>query len=121
MNAWPESTAGFPERMTLTEHFTILTRCASHWLDFQAYVVTGFADDRRLYGDDAGIEDFRTAEPFATGYLKWDGCNEWWLNENDNHFCAPLSFAEHIRELAETITAIATEDMERTDYERIEL
>lgn len=73
--------------------FTFTYETHSHHIEWKAYEVMGeCSTGALLYGDLQGPGDLATAEPYAHGDLKWDGCVNMYFDEQERcalHFCGP--------------------------------
>ena len=93
-----------------------------HWLDWVAYrIVACTEEDNPLYiripnwhatGDET--DDLSSAQPYCSGHLKWDGCNEWAFNTR-MHYCSPEGILRTVGEVVEIIRTIALQHMPGAD------
>lgn len=70
--------------------FRIVWSCKPHWADFKAYEMQASCDDGPIFNNDCelpGAGDVANAEPYLSGYVKWDGCCD--LTWGETHFCGP--------------------------------
>lgn len=72
-------------------------RHTDHWLDYEAYKMTASSDERmyeRKGAQDgfAMTSNIEEAEVTISGYVKWDGCTEFTLN--NTHFCGRADLKE---------------------------
>ena len=83
--------------------FTIRWRWKNDsWMDFEVFEVSGLEGEGgpKLYdqkdwqrsGD--VVPSINDAEPYCTGYIKWDGCAE--IDFESHHFCGSRCFKKHI-------------------------
>lgn len=97
-----------------------------HWADVEAFEYIGndvnedgtdgpkfFNRKDSSYSPDA-VYVMEEAEPYLTGYIKWDGCSE--LNIGCPHWCGPDDYRKHFR-LLEALYRRAQELMKSGNWE----
>jgi hypothetical protein len=107
------------------EDYGIVTVPDSHTIEFTVKEITGehiegagIMPGAWLYGANGETSDFDAAEPFLTGFIKWDGCSNWDFHSRDCmiHFCG-RKHATSIGRLMDRLYQIASERMEHYDAE----
>lgn len=107
------------------EDYGIVASPRSHVIDFTVKEITGehvsgagIMPGAWLYGPNGGTSDFDVAEPFLTGFIKWDGCSNWDFHTDDclRHFCGKVH-ATSIGRLMDRLYQIASERVESYDAE----
>jgi hypothetical protein len=86
------------------------------WCDFAIYPVLGVElGGRVLYETpdavnpmDAPTSDLDAAQPLVTGFVKWDGCTQWWQHDG-GHVDDRATFEEFFDALAEARRVALTE------------
>jgi 8-oxo-dGTP pyrophosphatase MutT (NUDIX family) len=69
-----------------------------HRVEWALFDVAGVQDDGTvLYATPSGkmgdwTEDIGKAAPTVTGFVKWDGCTQWWQNDNPCHVDSRQNF-----------------------------
>lgn len=85
-------------------HFTVVSEARDYKVDFTVYDVVGFCEgankgvyDRPIWhkigATDSmdSVETLEEAEVFLHGQVKWDGCADWYFDEQDRvmlHTCS---------------------------------
>lgn len=78
--------------------FRLVWNVNDYWADVVAYEHCGASDDGTVIWADAALQltdDFEQADPYLSGFVKWDGCSE--FNLGHQHFCGPHLYAQHAR------------------------
>jgi len=76
--------------------FRLVWNVNDYWADVVAYEHCGASDDGTVIWSDAALQltdDFEAADPYLTGFVKWDGCSEFALGQV--HFCGPFFYVQH--------------------------
>lgn len=91
--------------------FRVRWRVLDHWADVEVFEIVGVEvskdahirhflfhpkeddkSDTRTPGYDF-VESIDQAEPYLTGFIKWDGCTE--LDQGNPHWCGVHDFRQH--------------------------
>ena len=85
-------------------------------ISWVAWRITGFDGDTRFYESNSdaynrSVRSLAGAKRFCSGYLKWDGCNEWNFDDDQPHFCEPSGMAEAISEVARIVQRVGYREM----------
>ena len=91
------------------------------WLDWVAYRIAGYdtSDGHALFerwneGYDTVVDTPSEATPYAHGSIKWDGCSDWFFDEQDEcmlHFCNRKMAAGGLAALANAVYDFGQEFM----------
>lgn len=81
--------------------FRLVWSVQPYWADVTAYKVSGIDttgpmplfDRKGATSWPDGVSDHNDAEPYLTGYIKWDGCIE--LDQGRPHWCSPIDIKKH--------------------------
>jgi hypothetical protein len=93
--------------------FSVRFKYLPHWADVEVFEHIGINQPILYNKKDAvslpdPVESIDEAEPYLTGYIKWDGCSEFEFGRP--HWCGPRSYLLHFR-ILETIYKRAQELM----------
>jgi hypothetical protein len=82
--------------------FRVHWKYSSHWADVEVYEYIGeevsnpprkFFNRKNWVSSPDPVYSIDEAEPYLTGYIKWDGCSE--LNIGCPHWCGPYQYKKH--------------------------
>lgn len=79
--------------------FRISWKIKPHWADFTVYEITSREADKPMFNRKDWqslpdpVETIEEAEPYLTGFVKWDGCCE--FHDVNTHFCGPDGLIKH--------------------------
>ena len=102
--------------------FTVRWRYWPHWADCEVFAYIGeemSAPPRMFYNrKDSNyspnpVYSIDEAEPYLTGFIKWDGCSE--FDFMHPHWCGPHDYRKHFR-LLEALYKRAQELMENGNW-----
>lgn len=72
--------------------YTILVDYKDYHIEFTIVAIQGYDldGDKPWYGEHCDIKDPNLAPKFLHGHIKWDGCSNWYFDEQEEgmlHFC----------------------------------
>lgn len=80
-------------------NFSVSFEADDYNCDFKVYEIIGWNDDKKhipyfnrenYTSSPDPVENITDAQIFLHGHIKWDGCSNWYFDEQDNimlHFC----------------------------------
>ncbi len=59
------------------------------WVNFKIYKIVGYDQNWPVFSknscNDGIVDSFEKAEPFISGFTKWDGCTQWNALDTNTH------------------------------------
>ena len=79
--------------------FRVRWRVLDYWADLEVYEIVSVGDEplfnkKGWVSSEEQTTDIDEAEPYVTGYIKWDGCTE--FDFGSHHWCGPHFYKLHI-------------------------